>query len=149
MMARVISGSLLTWHGYVILIKKKIISPAMSGAPSRWIRLLASHQDRKRCEAHPASFGHPITGLNKCLKNITKSIGCYDVMIHTDSNFLQVLLWERFPLLAPQRLKFPLMVMDMVTRVDTLMVKCMWGSYEPRAWDGCRWSSWPLIFDQY
>lgn len=44
--------------------------------------------------------------LNECVSNIASSMGCCDVIMHADTSFLSMFLWERFGALAPKSIEY-------------------------------------------
>lgn len=52
--------------------------------------------------------------LDECTSNISPTVGRYNVVIHVDSNILQVFIYERFPSITPKPTEFPLMVTEEV-----------------------------------
>lgn len=71
----------------------------------RWVEYLLlppSNLDRKRhtVPLAPLYLSSLYARFDKCTGNITWAMGCYDVVTHADSSFLQVFIWDRLPLFA-------------------------------------------------
>lgn len=49
----------------------------------------------ERLALMPIYLGSLLYILDKCIRNIVKSVGCYYVVTHADTAFLQLFLWER------------------------------------------------------
>lgn len=60
---------------------------------------------------------------NECVQNVTKEVGRYDVVMLEDSNFFQMFLSERFLILAPKPMGFPMVVAEEVVLANCSKTK--------------------------
>lgn len=45
-------------------------------------------------------------GWDECVGNIAQSLGYYDVVMHANTSFLQMYLWEGIGVLAPKLIEY-------------------------------------------
>lgn len=51
----------------------------------------------------PIYLGFLYYKLDECVGNIMKLVGCFHVVTHVDTTFIQLFLWERFKRLGPNQ----------------------------------------------
>lgn len=56
-----------------------------------------------------------IVRLDECVGNITRAVGRYNVVTYANASFLQILLWERFPVIALKPMEFLALVTEEIT----------------------------------
>lgn len=56
--------------------------------------------------------------LDKCLKNITRSVGRSNIVSYVNTNFLQLFLWEKFRAISPLPLEFKTIQLKKIDVVD-------------------------------
>lgn len=59
----------------------------------------------KKLLLRPLYLGSFYAQLDNCIRNVTFSVGRYDVVTHVDSAFHQIFLWESFGNIAPKSME--------------------------------------------
>lgn len=79
----------------------------------------------KKLALAPWSLGAFYARLNKYSKNITRSVGRYDVVSYVDDNFLQLFLWERFLAISPMNRGFKIVTLQLVDGMERIKMSLL------------------------
>lgn len=78
--------------------------------------------------------------VRQCIANLTRSLGRYNVVSHVDSDFLQMLLWERFGTLAPTPIEYFTMVPNRAGVINLMRATSIYRAHKLR-WSGVKLSA--------
>lgn len=97
----------------------------------RWHQFCLSYNYPPRKRREIGSLGSLYARLHKCVDNVLRYVGKYDVVTHADTCFTNF-LWERFGAIAPKYFEY-----SVVAMVETIVDGVKWSEqntpYKPSA----------------
>lgn len=101
-------------------------SPPDDGLNPFMFRMAVLLAQKKPVALGPWFLGSLYKSLDECGRNITRSVGRFDVVCYVEANFLQLYLWERFASIAPVPTTFapvPAQRVQGVLKVDASLLR--------------------------